>query len=210
MAKRKLEVLNVKQFSELMDVSPATVGRWIDGGKISQKSIEYTPSGKPNIIVEYAVDELAKKHKIGAVRKTRGGYNLAGNTAPKTGATPPLQNAVDTLLGMAGVKPDGTITLDGADMSQDPTTFEAAKIQEQIGKAMLIKLNVAEKRGELVDKREQDNQLRDLGITLKSDLATVADRVAANCFAAESELEVRNIIHGSIEQVLLKYSGKVW
>lgn len=208
---KKLEVLNVSAFAKLMGVSGTTVTKWLDTGKISEKSIQYSASGKPHIIVEYAIPELEKNQTAGAVRKTRTGLNIGGNTKPTQKIKTDInKDDIEKLISTAKVNPDGKIEVKGIDMATDPEDFYAAKVREQIGRAVKLELEIAEKRSQLVDKREQDMQLRDLGVTLKTDLGTIADRVAANCFAAESVLEVRNVIYGAIEQVLLKYSGKVW
>jgi len=210
-AKKKLEVLNVSEFAKLMGVASNSVTKWITTGKISQRCIEYSKAGKPQIIVDYAVPELKKNETVGAVRKTKTGHNLGGNTKPQAKVTPQATPAdVARLLSFAGVTDDGDVEVAGMDMTKDPLTFEAAKIQEQIGKAMKIKLEVKEKRGLLVDKAEMEKQLAELGINLRGDLATIADRVAANCVADATEHGVRQIIHSAIEKVLLKYTDKVW
>lgn len=208
---KKLEVLNVSAFAKLMGVSGTTVTKWLDTGKISEKSIEYSGSGKPQIIVEYAVPELEKNQTPGAVRKTRTGLNIGGNTKPNQKIKSDIKKEeVEKLISTAKVSPEGKIEVKGIDTSQDPVDFYDAKLREQIAKTLKVELEVAEKRKQLVDKHEQDMQLRDLGIMLKTEFSTVPDRVAANCFAAESMHDVRNILHFAIEQVFLKFSGKVW
>lgn len=211
MSKKRLEIITVAAFAELMGVTHKAVNKWIDTGKITQRAIQYSPAGKPKIIVDYAVPDLEKNTTPGAVRKTIGGHTLGGvtNKAQKVQAQI-NDETLDAIKKLARVDSDGTIKAGDYDITADPVDFHDAKIKEQIAKAQLAIINVKEKRKELVSKAEMDLQLRELGITLKSDLATVADRVAANCHAAQSELEVRNIIHAAIEQVLLKYSNKIW
>lgn len=215
MAKKKLEVLNVAGFAQLMGVAPNTVTKWINTGKITQKSIEYNKAGKPQIIVDYAVPELQKNETPGAVRRTKTGLNFGGNTKPSQKVKPPPgKDAVEALLSMVGLNQNGEVEIDGVSiMEAEATDYHTAKIQEQIGKAELIKLVLKEKRGELVDKEKQAQQFALLGTNLKSYLDTLADRIAAPVYATArngTELDTRNIIHEAVRFVLAKFSGKIW
>lgn len=215
MAKKKLEVISVKAFADLMGVNPTSVTKWINTGKLTQKSIEYNDSGNPKIIVDYAVPELEKNQKTGAVRRTRTGLNFGGNTRPdKKVQPPPSQDEIGKLLGMVGLGPDGTVQVNGASiMDAQADSYDIAKTQEQIGKAEMIKLQLKEKRGSLVDKEAQAKQMALLGVSLKGYLNTFADRIAAPVYATAktgTELDVRNIIHEAVQFVLVKFSGKTW
>lgn len=214
MAKKKLEVVNVSKFAQMCGVSSPAVNKWIATGKITEKSIIYSSAGKPQIIVDYAVPELEKNQALGQIRKTKTGLNIGGNTAPGAKVSgAPSQKQVEAILGLAGVDAEGNVTVAGVSiMDVEAQDYATAKIQEQIGKSILMKLLVQEKRGLLVDKEAQNLQFASMAIELKSALSTYPDRVSASAYAAaqKSELDMKNVLYKAMEDLLLKFANRIW
>lgn len=210
MPKKNLELLPVTQFAELIGVTARAVQKYIENGRLTEKSMQYVPGNKkPKIIVEYAVAELKKTQDLSRVRKTRTGHNVHGVVAPKTQRPATIsREEVEKVVAEATVTPTGKIVTPSGIMDDDPDNYSDAKTQEQIAKAVLAKLQVAKVRGALVDKAQIDAQYTQHGIQLRTDLMTLSKRVSADCAVETDRFEIEKMIDKAMESILLKHTTR--
>lgn len=224
MGRHKIQdIVSVKEFSAILQISPASVTRHIKAGHITERSITYSPTGKPKILVDYALEDMMKKPAHSAIRHTRGGTTFGGDltkpekrTVQKVPTTKEAEKIADTIhpdldeRGNVTVNGKSELTVDGItlDFSRDPTNLAEAKVRLAIAQAVKFELENKQKRGTLVDKRAQDIQFAAFAVNFKKDIGAVADRVAALVAAESSPTVCRNIIHKENEDVLIKHSKK--
>lgn len=217
------DTLNSLEFSKHIGVSAAAVVGYIKTGRIKSTSM-WTPPGakKPRIITHLAVlDMQAFTEASGAKpQRTQGGLTRNGPEGEKVNK--PTKKQFQEWLETSGTDlgndyefseddydADGNLKKPPVVVNENPTTFGDAMLLDAVAKAKLSLLKYQQLNGDLWPKQPIQDQLAALGVQMRSDAASIGQRLGALIAAETNPQLCINMIDAEINGLFEKHSLKL-
>ena len=201
--------MSVSAYGRYLDLSHTAVQKAIATGKIKQGY----DSQRKKIIVATADREWGNAARLlkpkSGVSKLAIAEKLQRKVPkPATNATPEVATATDDvtkqeleqMAAADGIKPED-IAID-ASMS-----YEALLRTEQLIDTIIKKTKLRQLHGELVDKKQNDNDLFAFARQIRNNLLAIPDRTIDSILAAPTKVEAITILKKEITDVLTVLSG---
>lgn len=190
--------ISIREYARLLGVSDTAVKKAYTSGKII-KGIVY-PGGKER---PYVLPEIANQEWGSNFNPSKGG----DNTHVIESLEKQSESKLTSSKNKKNTKSDDTITDEelgsNPDLDENTTLTEAMRIQA-IYKAKMLKLEYDEHESSLIDKKEIDGKLFNLGKEIRVGLENLPGQIVDNVMAATNRNESLIIMKTAIQEAVIK------
>lgn len=211
-----MEKISITDYADMLECSEGTVRSAIRAGKISEGVVKNRSGRTVGVLPGIASREWAshynpdrtQNHAIlenlnrlaGDLPKEELPSNGTGKHAEENEPAPkkkPVRKAKARRLDV----PDESAPADASEIMDTDNIYEA-KRKAEILKAKLLKVQLLEKEGELVNAESIRAALYDFGARVRSAVLSVPDRVIDNILASETRNEAYLLLSGALTDAL--------
>jgi hypothetical protein len=207
--------LSVREFAEGVGVSDTAVHKAVKAGKIPKSCFDYTNIKRPKINKEAALLAWGKNWAPAYNQAPDLGKALAGAKDPKPEAPASSSTPAPVPKSKKPPKDPDQLELDPDDLDSsyiqinDDADFNEAKRVEAIGKAKLVQIELAERKGKLVDKSKVYKELYSIGQEIRSALQGIPDKHIDNILACDNRPEAHSLLYKAITEALEGFTKKL-
>ena len=196
----KNELMSVSGFARLVSVHESTIREYIRNGRFSAKAV------RPN---EKGINKMVGAVALREWKSFGGGLDKASKVQPKQ--KPSTTKKDPENAGLNAGEGEGNPPEDDEDEDSEPgiPSINKSKARTEFYKSQSAELEYKELLGDLLRKKDVEDQLFDFGNEVKKALVSIPDLVVDKVMATRSRAVAHECIRAAIEEVLLKLTDPV-
>lgn len=193
--KEKSELIAVSAFARMVHVDESTVREYIRSGRFSAKAV------KPN---EKGINKMVGSVALREWKAFGGGLEKASKLQPKPKPGNPKKEPEKS--GLNSGESEGKAPEEDEEGESEPgvPNINKSKARTEFYKSQSAELEYKELLGDLIRKKDVEEQLFEFGNEVKKALMSVPDLVVDKVMATKSRAIAHECIRAAIEEVLLK------
>lgn len=198
--KEKSELIAVSAFARMVHVDESTVREYIRSGRFSTKAV------KPN---EKGINKMVGSVALREWKAFGGGLDKANKLQPKPKPGNPKKEPEKP--GLNSGESEGKEVEEDENAESEPgvPNINKSKARTEFYKSQSAELEYKELLGDLIRKKDVEDQLFEFGNEIKKTLMSIPDLVVDKVMATKSRAIAHECIRAEIEAVLLKLTESV-